>query len=79
MPQSRNRPGHSYQKPSAIPASQRVRGRVIWAILFAIFGIVIALFATDKNYVALGAGAVIGAVIGYLLGKSMEQQATHGK
>lgn len=75
MPESRSRPGHKFQKPSAIPASQRVKGRLVWAILFAIFGGIIALFASDRNYVALAAGVAIGAVAGYLLGKSMEQQA----
>lgn len=76
MPQSRNRPGHPYQKPAAIPASQRVRGRIFWAILMAVFGLGIAFFAAGDKWVALLTGAVIGALIGYFAGKSMEQDAS---
>jgi uncharacterized membrane protein YqgA involved in biofilm formation len=75
MPQSRNRPGHSYQKPAGVPASQRVKGRVFWAILFAIFGLGIAYFAAGDNWIVLIIGALIGAAIGYVAGKSMEQDA----
>lgn len=75
MPESRNRPGHPYQKPADIPASQRVRGRLIWAILIGIFGLGIAFFAAGDNWIGLLVGALIGALIGYYAGKSMEQQA----
>lgn len=75
MPQSRNRPGHHYQKPADVPASQRVKGRIIWAILFAIFGLGIAFFATGDNWVVLLLSAITGATIGYFAGKSMEQDA----
>ena len=75
MPQSRNRPGHRYQKPADVPASQRVRGRVIWAILFAIFGLGIAYFAAGANYLVMALGTLVGAAIGYYAGKSMEQDA----
>ncbi|HEV7333305.1 MAG TPA: hypothetical protein VGN63_19880 [Flavisolibacter sp.] len=75
MPQSRNRPGHRYQKPADVPASQRVRGRIIWAILFAIFGLGIAFFAAGDSILALVSGALLGTAIGYYAGKSMEQDA----
>lgn len=75
MPQSRNRPGHRFQKKADIPASQRVRGRVLWAILFAIFGLGIAFFAAGDSILVLLPGALLGAVIGYFAGKSMEQDA----
>lgn len=75
MPESRNRPGHHYQKPADIPSSQRVKGRVIWAILFAVFGIGIAYFAAGDNWITLLTGAVIGSLIGYVAGKSMEKDA----
>ena len=75
MPESRQRPGHHYQKPSDVPASQRVKGRVIWAILFAVFGVGIAFFALGDNWVALLIAALVGAAIGYYAGKSMEKDA----
>lgn len=74
MPQSRKRQGHKYQKPSDIPASQRTKGRIIWAILFAVFGFVIAFFATD-NYIMLAVAALVAGLIGYTVGKNMEQAA----
>lgn len=75
MPQSRNRPGHPHQKPSAVPASQRVKGRIIWAVLFAVFAGLIALFAAGENVIALTLAVVAGAAIGYAVGKNMEQEA----
>lgn len=75
MPKSRKRHGHKYQKPSDIPASQRTKGRIIWAILFAVFGVVLAFFATD-NYIVLIIAALVAGFIGYAVGKSMEQAAS---
>lgn len=74
MPESRKRPGHRYQKPSDIPSSQRTKGRIIWAILFAIFALVIALLATG-NTIVLVVAALAGAALGYIIGKTMEQDA----
>ena len=75
MPQSRHRPGHPYQKPADVPASQRVKGRIIWAILFAVFGLGIAFFAAGENWIILLLAALLSAAIGYYAGKSMEQDA----
>jgi 1,4-dihydroxy-2-naphthoate octaprenyltransferase len=76
MPQSRKRTGHhEHHQPSAVPARQRTKGRIIWAILFAVFGVIIAFFAASDNYIVLGIGAIIGAIVGYLTGKNMEQDA----
>jgi hypothetical protein len=77
MPESRNRHGHAYQKPAAIPAKQRVKGRLIWAILFAVFGIIIAFFAAGANYIVLSLAAVLSAIVGFVIGKSMEQDAAN--
>lgn len=74
MPQSRKRHGHHYQKPADISASQRTKGRIIWAILFAVFGVVLAFFATD-NYIVLIIAALVAGLIGYIIGKIMEQAA----
>ena len=77
MPQSRNRSGHHYQKRGDIPSKQRVKGRVIWAILFAVFGLLIAFFSAGENYLVLMIVAVACAVLGYVIGKNMEQDAVH--
>ena len=74
MPESRNRPGHKFQKPSAIPASQRTHATTICALLFTIFAAIIAFFSSDDyGVIALAAG--IGAVIGYAVGRAMEKDA----
>ena len=76
MPISRKRKNHPYQKPADIPASQRVRGRTIWAILLAIFGVIIAFFAAGVNYVAMAVAAVIGATVFQPLGHPPIQQSS---
>ena len=75
MPQSRHRQGHHYQKPADVPASQRVKGRIIWAVLFAVFGFAMVYFASEGSWIVMLAGALVGALIGYIAGKSMEQDA----
>jgi len=75
MPQSRKRHGHhQYHKPAAIPAKQRTKGRITWAILLGVFGLIVSFFAAGDNYVALLIGALLGACIGYIIGKSMEKE-----
>jgi hypothetical protein len=75
MPQSRKRKGHPFKKPSDIPASQRTKGRILWAILIGVFSLLITLFAVGLNYIVLGIILVVGAFVGYLIGKSMEKQS----
>lgn len=75
MPESRKRSGHPYQKPADIPASQRTSGHLLWAVLFAVFGVLIVLFSVGSNWIALIIGAAAGAVAGWLLGKKMERDA----
>lgn len=76
MPRSRKRQNHPYQKPSDVPPKQRTRGRTIWALLMATFGVLIAIFASNGGYAAMLIGAIIGAVLGYIIGKNMEREAT---
>jgi len=76
MPQSRKRPGHhEYKTPADIPPSQRVKGRVLWAILCTVFALLIAYFGAGANYVVLLIAGVLGAVIGYAIGRAMEKDA----
>jgi hypothetical protein len=71
MPESRKRHGHPYHKEAEIPAKQRVKGRVIRANLFGVFGLLIALFAAGTNYIILAVATVISAIIGYGIGQKM--------
>ena len=75
MPQSRKRHGHQHQKPVGIPARQRAKGTVVWSVLFGVFGLMIAFFASGSNYLALAIGLVVGLLIGYLVGRRMEAEA----
>lgn len=74
MPQSRKRPGHhEHQTPADVPPSQRVKGRVLWAILCAVFAFLIAYFGAGANYLILGIAAILGALIGFAVGRAMEK------
>ena len=76
MPHSRKRHGHHpYKKPAAISSKQRTNGKFTWALLFAVFGFLITYFAAGFNYIALAAGTIIAALIGFAIGKNMEQAA----
>ena len=44
--------------------------------MFAVFGLIITFFAAGDSYMALIIGAAIGGVIGYAVGKNMEQAAS---
>lgn len=74
MPESRNRPGHPFHKPADIPSSQRVKGKIMWALLFAVFGLLISYFAAGFNYIVLIIATFAAAIIGYFIGKKMEKK-----
>ncbi len=76
MAQNHKRKEHNQPKSTSnIPARQRVKGNMFWAVLFAVFGLLIAFFAAGGNYVYLAIGAVGGAVLGYVVGTKMEEDA----
>lgn len=56
-----------------IPKSQRVKGRVIWAILFAVFAFLLFYFGFGNNYVTLTLVTIAGAAAGYFIGMRMEK------
>ena len=77
MPQSRKRPGHhEFKKTADIPSSQRTNGKFIWALLFGIFGFLLTYFASGLNYSILIIATVIAAVLGFIIGRSMELAAS---
>ena len=75
MPESRKRKGHPFRKASDIPASQRTKGRTFWGILLSVFSLLIALFSVGLNYIVLAVAALVGYLIGYFIGKNMEEEA----
>ena len=78
MAQSRKRSGHHpHQKSSAVHARQRTNGRIVWALLFGVFGLLMAFFASDGYYVYLVIGAVLGCLLGYYIGRRMEEDVAH--
>ena len=78
MPQSRKRPGHHpHRKPADIPASQRTKGRITWAVLMGIFGLLVAYFAAGSEPVTLVLTTLIAAIAGYMIGKKMEKEVAH--
>lgn len=74
MPESRKRPGHLFQKPADIPSSQRVKGKIVWAVLLAVFGLLISYFAAGLNYMVLITATLASGIIGYFIGKKMEKK-----
>jgi hypothetical protein len=76
MAQKRKHHHHPTPKHIDIPPAQRTRGRIIWAILFAVFAVILTFFAAGDSWIALAIAAIIGGLIGYAVGKNMEQAAS---
>ncbi|MER3463461.1 MAG: hypothetical protein C4329_02640 [Chitinophagaceae bacterium] len=72
MPNSRKPRGH--HQPAAIPARQRTKGRIVWALLAGVFGLLIGFFASSDGYMAPIIGGLVGAAVGYVIGKTMEKE-----
>lgn len=77
MAENKKRPGHPYRKPADIPASQRIKGRVVWALLLAVFAVLVAFFAVGKDWTALVIAALAGSTLGFFIGKALEKEASH--
>ncbi len=76
MPHSRKRHGHhEYKKTADIPSRQRTNGKLMWAVLFGVFGFLISFFAAGFNYTVLLSGSLVAAFIGLIIGRKMEQAA----
>lgn len=74
MAENKKRHGHPYRKPADIPANERVKGKTFWAILLAVFGLLIAWLAAGKNYPVLIISTAGAAVLGWLIGMRMEKE-----
>lgn len=76
MPPSRKRiKKHSFHpKPSEKKTAKRNVAPIL-AVLIGLFGAGIGAFASGSNLIWVGAGAVAGAVTGYLVGNNMDKAA----
>ena len=78
MPQSRHRhkhPRHLSGQPQAVKAAPRQRRNpvTIMIVFVGLLGAIVALFAAGSDPVWLLAGVVVGAVVGYFIGKRMSR------
>lgn len=78
MPQSRHRHKHNRQhpgQPHAVKTAPRLRKNpvTIMIVFVAILGAIAALFAAGSDPVWLLAGVLVGAVVGYFIGKRMSR------
>jgi hypothetical protein len=75
MPESKNRKPHH---PHPIPPKrakpvQHGRAALSAMILFAVLGLVIGYFASGGDTLSIAAGAILGAVGGYIAGHMMDK------
>lgn len=72
MARSRKRKKHHpHQAGAGISRKQKKTSRFVWPVLMAVFAVVMGFFATGANVVVLIICAVGGALIGYMIGRSM--------
>ena len=74
MPGNKKKHGDPYPKHSEVPYHQRVKGRILWGLLWGIFGLLISYFAVGVNYKILIISTVVAAIIGYFIGKQMAKK-----
>ncbi|MBK5273239.1 MAG: hypothetical protein JJE22_19730 [Bacteroidia bacterium] len=74
MPENKKQHGDPYPKHADIRYSQRVKGKITWAILFGVFGLLISYFAAGPEYIIISVATVAAAIIGYFIGKKMEKK-----
>ena len=77
MAENKKRPGHPYRKKADIPAGQRTKGRIVWALLIAVFAVIVAFFGAGDDWTVLIIAALAGSTLGYFIGKHLEKEASH--
>jgi uncharacterized membrane protein len=78
MPSSKHRRKHPHQTKANHPHAEskpKKSAAFFMAIIFGVFGALIALTATSGNIIWMLAGGVIGAIAGYVSGKSIDKSA----
>jgi hypothetical protein len=78
MPSSKHRRKHPHQTKTNHPHAEsktKKSAAFFMGIIFGVFGALIALTATSGNIIWMLAGSAIGAIAGYLSGKSIDKSA----
>lgn len=80
MPTSRHRKKHK-QQPHTTPVHTRRRGSAasVMAIVGAIVGLAITYLASNANWIWVVIITIVGAIIGYSIGRTLDKAAEKGK
>lgn len=83
MPQSRNRPKHHHHQHHPVhthhtPAKAKRSAAFVVSVVAAILGLAVAYFTQGPDIFWMIVGTAAGAVIGYLVGRSMDKSIEKG-
>jgi uncharacterized membrane protein YqgA involved in biofilm formation len=80
MPTSRHRKKHKHQQhPNPVHTKRRGSAASIMAIVGAIVGLAVTYLASNANLIWVVIITILGAIIGFLIGKTLDKAAQKGK
>ena len=80
MPTSRHRKKHKQQQhPTPVHAKRRGSAASVMAIAGAIVGLAVTYLASNANLIWVVIITILGAIIGFLIGKTLDKAAQKGK
>lgn len=65
---------HTHAGVAHKPKKKR-KASTLMAVFIGLVGLGIAYFSSGASYIALAAGAIVGAIAGYLIGRQMDKMA----
>lgn len=80
MPTSRHRKKHKQQQhPTRVHTKRRGSAASVMAIAGAIVGLAVTYLASNANLIWVVIITILGAIIGFLIGKTLDKAAQKGK